>query len=515
MQKLTKEETARLLNEPNGPERLMAQAPAAFDAAWALFWEDGSPAACAFLCRCAKRKEYRARINGLLGQGRGPLRAALAAPSPKLRKNAARLCGALGEAADADCLIGALEQEEQRFVRPSQLLALGALGGEAAQAFLAAYRVEPPAGPEAARHAQEEQAALDTARRAFLRLPKHAFTGLEAPVEVELRGPDKLGAALAGELRKLGCAPAAVHASSVRLHTRDLAGLYRARSFFELLLPISAGAALEPKAIARKAGAFFSRILPACHSGEGPFGYRVELRGAGLNRGGLAREIAQALDCSLLVNAPGDYEIELRVERRDNGGANLYVKLYTLADERFAYRLAALPASMHPATAAAVLQNAGPFLTPNARVLDPCCGSGTLLIERGFLSPCASLTGVDIAHAAVEIARQNAAAANCPAKFIANDCLRFRAERPYDELVANLPFGNRVGSHADNRQLYEGMLRRLPQWLRPGGTAILYTMEFTLLKTLLREMPNLRLVSQARTAAGGLTPMAFVLKVNP
>ena len=169
---------------------------------------------------------------------------------------------------------------------------------------------------------------------------------------------------------------------------------------------------------------------------------------------------------------------------------------------------------MHPATAAAVLGLAAPYLRENARVLDPCCGSGTFLLERGFLGPCAALNGVDIAHAAIDAARQNAAAAQSNARFVANDCLRFIAKRPYDEVLANLPFGNRVGSHENNRRLYAGILDRLPQWLRPGGIAILYTMEFTLLKTLLRDRPAISLLSQARTNAGGLTPMAFILQVG-
>ena len=124
------------------------------------------------------------------------------------------------------------------------------------------------------------------------------------------------------------------------------------------------------------------------------------------------------------------------------------------------------------------------------------------------------LTRLTAGDSVTEAARQNAAAAQSNARFVANDCLRFIAKRPYDEMLANLPFGNRVGSHENNRQLYAGILDRLPQWLRPGGIAILYTMEFTLLKTLLRDRPAISLLSQARTNAGGLTPMAFILQVG-
>ena len=514
MHTLTKEETARLLAEPNGPERLMEQAAAAFEGAWRLFAEDGSPAACAFLCRCARRRQFRDSLNERLAKdGRALLQDAFGAPVPKLRKNAARLSGALGVQADVPSLLEALEKEEQRFVRPSQILALGALGGAAAKSFLESYQPQPPLDAREAGHFREEQAALSTALRGFVTLSRHAFTGLPRPAEVELRAPAHMGETLARELEGLGVHAAAVHSASVRLHTGDLPGLFRARSFFELLLPISSDLPLQASVIAQRGGAFLNRFLPACHQGTGPFGYRIEVRGQGMERGSLNREIAAAMDGGVLVNAPGNYEVELRIEQRQRG-ISLYAKLFTLEDSRFAYRQEALPASMHPATAAAIIRYAAPFLSPGARVLDPCCGSGTFLLERGIYAPCANLTGVDISHAAVDIARRNALAAGSDAKFIANDCLRFTAHRPYDELVANLPFGNRVGSHADNGRLYGGLLDRLPQWLRPGGVAILYTMEFTLLKNLLRQRPGLRLLSQARTEAGGLTPTIFVVRVG-
>ena len=162
---------------------------------------------------------------------------------------------------------------------------------------------------------------------------------------------------------------------------------------------------------------------------------------------------------------------------------------------------------------AALLLYAREYLEPGARVLDPCCGSGTMLFERERLTDCASLTGVDIAHRAIEIARKNAIAGESRAKFVTNDSLRFTAERPYDELIANLPFGNRVGNHKANELFYAGLLDRLPHWVKKGGVAVLYTMEFTLLKKLLRDRPALRLVTEITTNAGGLLPGVFIVKV--
>lgn len=175
---------------------------------------------------------------------------------------------------------------------------------------------------------------------------------------------------------------------------------------------------------------------------------------------------------------------------------------------------------MHPATAAAVLRYAtklwvadGYVMARDARVLDPTCGSGTFLIERGKLSPCRALTGVDISHKAIDIARVNADAAGQRAAFIVNDCLRFIAKEPYDELIANLPFDIRVGSHENNEQLYTQILSHFTEWVRPGGVAVLYTMEFALLRRLLIGQKKMRLLSEIRSNAGSPHHCIFVLRV--
>ena len=114
MRELTKEQVRQRLAAPNGSELLFGEAEAAFGAAWALFAEEGNAAACAFLCRCAKRQAYAAHIGALLGEDRTALYAALRSDAPKLRKNAARLAGALADARDVPALVSALAAEEQR-----------------------------------------------------------------------------------------------------------------------------------------------------------------------------------------------------------------------------------------------------------------------------------------------------------------------------------------------------------------------------------------------------------------
>ena len=512
---LTKEVVAQRLALPNGPEHMMHYASEAFPFACELFSE-GNSAACAFLCRCAKQEKYARQLNDIMGSEREALRNALLSNQPKLRKNAAVLMGQLKVPSDVKYLKQALSVEDTRFVRPSMLLSLGSIGGDEAKAALASYTIQPANSEDEKVHFDAETEAYKTAMRSFLTFEKHEFTALNRPCEIELRSPDKLSDPLARELAEHGFSVSAVHRGDVHVHTEDMMGLFACRCFTEALIEISANSNPDPKSMGIKAKSFLEKLLPACHTGKPPFGYRLEIRGEGnIDRLAIARKMIAVMDDKMLLNCPNNYEIELRVEIGGNGGAFMYAKLLTIKDERFSYRVSALPASMHPATAAAILKYAEFFLGgKDARVLDPCCGSGTFLIEREKLYPCAGLTGVDISNKAIDIARSNAEAAGSIAKFVHNDCMRFTAERPYDELVANLPFGNRVGSHKSNEKLYAGILENLPKWLRRGGVAILYTMEYTLLKKLIREHPGLRLVTEVRTEAGGLMPAIFVIKIG-
>lgn len=508
MRRLSKDKVRSLLAQPNGALKLNEKPEDALQAAWELFAEEGNAAACGFLCAAVKRKAIREYIALRLQDDRRVLHEALRSESSKMRKNAARLCGALANPLDEAALVAALQREDTRYVRPSMLLALGSMDGVEARKLLLSYVVEP-GDPK---HMSAEKEALKMARARAIHVEKHVFCAPKKSIEMELRCARGLSDALAEELREAGFTPRRAFSEGVQVKNADVEGVMnRVRGFHELLFPL--GKCERSLAAVAEAAAPFAPLLASLHKGAPPFSFRVEVRGQIEDRSAFAKKIAHALGSKDLLNNPSDYEAELRVELGTRG-AKLYAKLFTLPDTRFAYRREMLSASIHPAAAAAVVRAVRPYLHENARVLDICCGSGTLLIERERFAalPCASLTGVDIAHAAIDAARTNAAAAESRAKFVVNDCLRFAAERPYDEILSNLPFGNRVGSHAQNETLYAGIFERLPQWLRPGGTAVLYTMEHTLMKKLLASHTNLRLLFQTKAGAGGLHPGIFVIE---
>ena len=516
---MSRERVIKALSEPNGPEKLVSKADQAIEPALELFIKENNAQACSFLARLAKQKKYRQMIENKLSRGRSELYAALESGDAKLRKNAARLIGALSAPCDADKLIEALEKEHTRFVRPSIILALGSAGGDRAKSYLASYKVAAPGDESEKRHFADETEALMTAKRRLASLPKHEFAGLKTEYEFELRAPDRLVGSLLYDIEESALDEADIighRGNCVFVKTKAVQELLKLRSMSAMFMPVAAKADITKHAALLYCRRFIKDFFADSCSGLPPYGYRIEIKGENVDRAAISKAMAAVIDSDEVVNSPSDYEIELIAEfgKKDKNTADIYARPTVFADKRFEYRVGALPASIHPATAAAVLRYAIEHMKVNARVLDPCCGSGTLLIEREKLAPVSSATGVDIAHKAIDIARMNAERAGSSAKFICNDMLRFEAKRPYDEVIANLPFGNRVGTHQANEKLYAGLLDKLPQWLNEDGVAILYTMEFTLLKKLIRERPGLKLVTETRTEAGGLMPGIFIIKLK-
>ena len=103
-----------------------------------------------------------------------------------------------------------------------------------------------------------------------------------------------------------------------------------------------------------------------------------------------------------------------------------------------------------------------------------------MLFERSFY-PYFALTGVDISPQALEAAKENAMALKCRAKFFHADALRFDGKE-YDEVICNMPFGLRIGSHAKNEKLYDAYIAMLPKIIKKGGHAFLYTHEKQLIE---------------------------------
>ena len=443
----------------------------------------------------AKKRAAREILERIFSD-RTILYAALTAPEPKARKNAARVLGAFANERDTDALIAALQTEQTRFVTPSILLALGAIANERAGEAIMAYAPPTAADETEEKHVTDILEAHEKAKAALTRdIPLPQRTRLDQPREILLVPPDGFGQILHKEATSLGFA-ATLHPDGVRVVSDQIKALQELRCAQELLFPLAASISLDDVQIAAIADPVLTRP------------YRIELRNYSGDRAAFIRNVSAALGGG---DNPSRYADELRIVC-NNDKCDVFIRPRDVPDTRFAYRKRALPASIHPVQAACLARYALSFVScARPRTLDPFCGSGTLLFELERVVPTA-LIGVDISERALDAARENASAAHSAAKFVHKDILKFEPRDPFDLILTNMPFGNRVGTHTGNEALYRDFVRALPKLLSSGGVAALYTMEHKLLLACLKEEASLSLTAEMATEAGGLNPRVTVVR---
>ena len=213
-----------------------------------------------------------------------------------------------------------------------------------------------------------------------------------------------------------------------------------------------------------------------------------------------------------MADSPSNYNCELIVAW-SAPHATLFFRPRLERDARFDYRKASVPAAINPVVAAALVRlvNAG---APGV-VVDPTCGGGTLLIERGLFDPGAQLVGLDIDGKAIAAARENAAAAGLGerARFANADC-RDPANWPACTLVvANLPFGIRSGRRdSDLLGLYRAILSNAAAKLEPGGRIVLASANRRALEgAVAAEKRRVTTLAKHHYVSGGLMVQVVVL----
>ncbi len=146
------------------------------------------------------------------------------------------------------------------------------------------------------------------------------------------------------------------------------------------------------------------------------------------------------------------------------------------------------------------------------RVFNPMCGSGTLLIERALLGPQAAMVGVDISPEALACARQNMAAARREIEVAQIDALHTGLpERSFDLVVADVPWGDAVGSHGDNAALYPAFLQEMDRLTARAGRLCLLTHEIKLFERVLEGQSRWQARELFQVYSGGHHPKCYLL----
>ncbi len=177
-------------------------------------------------------------------------------------------------------------------------------------------------------------------------------------------------------------------------------------------------------------------------------------------------------------------------------------------DQRLSERRGALP----PPAAAALAFALAP--KNDDVVLDPVCGSGTLLAEFHSYAPDARLIGLDIDPEAVEIAR-----ANLPKN--EHVMVERRDSRKsglqggtVTAVVANLPFGVQFGKREDNPKLYREIIEECLRLRHPTNfRALFFTSDVESLQKAVGALKGIKLEEALRVKVRGELAVGYKLEV--
>jgi 23S rRNA G2445 N2-methylase RlmL len=143
-------------------------------------------------------------------------------------------------------------------------------------------------------------------------------------------------------------------------------------------------------------------------------------------------------------------------------------------------------------------------------------GSGTLLIERLLRGPARETVGYEIEPAALAAARANLSAAGLQDQAVLARADASRLPRPgssFDAIVADLPYGDLVGSHTGNTRLYPALLREAARVAAEGSRFVLSTQDIRLLEATLRDAAaDWSVERRLRVFQGGHRPLLAVLR---
>lgn len=243
------------------------------------------------------------------------------------------------------------------------------------------------------------------------------------------------------------------------------------------------------------------------------------LAGAGSDSAVFARLVEAIAAHTGLANEPAEADLLIRIRPAAAfpDGWEAVIRLTPRPLSARPWRVRNYPGALNATIAAAVVELTSPH--PNDRFLNALCGSGTLLIERLLRLPAARAVGCDTSGLALDAAAENIRAAGLTGEvtLLAADATALPwADGSFDVLCADLPWGQLVGSHQDNRRLYPAALAELTRLAAPGARLALVTQQPRLLEDVLAAQADQWLpVETIHIAYASTYPRIYLLQRMP
>lgn len=250
-------------------------------------------------------------------------------------------------------------------------------------------------------------------------------------------------------------------------------------------------------------------VQEVMRSSRAPY-HSLEISAAGSDSG-VMRRIATALSEAVQLPAADDKgDLLVRIRRsRTVQGWDVLVRTTPRPTSVRAWRVCNREGALNGPAAYAMNMLTEPV--PSDVVVNLGCGSGSLLIERFRCMPADGLIGIDSDWGALACCRENVAASgigsiHLTAADMTETPLRSQS---CDVILADLPFGNLVGSHQENRSLYPAMLAEAARLARPAARLALITHEIRLIEDAFAHSPW-QITKSIRISLRGLHPRIYL-----
>ncbi len=152
-------------------------------------------------------------------------------------------------------------------------------------------------------------------------------------------------------------------------------------------------------------------------------------------------------------------------------------------------------------------------------MLDPFCGSGTILLEAAELHPHLRLFGSDYNATTLAGTRRNVASAGHSGRIALCCCDARRIAtvygRTFDAIITNPPFGIRHGQRINFDGFYHRLLEQAAQVLQPGGRLAMLSWKRGVIDRVNRRQGLFRRLQARVVETGGIYPRIYVLERNP
>lgn len=214
----------------------------------------------------------------------------------------------------------------------------------------------------------------------------------------------------------------------------------------------------------------------------------------------IAREVGKILVEKLQLRVQLDAPDLVIYTEYENGTYRLGVDLTPFASLRDRpYRVWVHKSALNPIIAYALCRLARPF----TRILDPFCGSGTIVLECLSIFREAEAVCSDVSYQNIAGARTNSLAISLNPNLLVQD-IRLSAVRAgleFDAIISNPPFGIRERAVGGLDAVYRALFNLADETLKPGGRLVVLSPHKRLVE---RYSSKLRPVSVMEISEGGL-----------